>query len=547
MKRVAEARFLATRLRELADGGVPAGEMVVLLRAFTHVDAYEEALERAGLRPYVVGGRGYWSGQQVGDLLALLRVIANPLDDEALLGGLSSPAFGVSPDALWLLRRAVGARRHLWPAVVVAAGAGERQLEEPRWLEHLPAEDVESLSDLRAMVAELREAGARLSLQGLVEAVLAASGYDLAVLMRGPGRMRFSNVRKLMRMARAYEAAEGRDLRGFLEFAEFRAGLDEEPVAAAEAEDHDGVRVMTIHNAKGLEFGVVAVPSLDRRLLAGSPPPLQLGAPGEEERKVGLRLARLGGAPLRLFDYDEICERGDALSSEEERRLFYVAATRAQGRLILSGIRPERLAAPTQGTPILDRMLASPGFADLGDGDTITLAAPAPREGLDAAFGETKLQVRVNPPTPDQAARLIAATPPPPRAAEIAAGRPPILTPSEPSVPLRPLSYSALREHERCGFRFYAERVLGMQPPPERGGAAAASRSERFGFGSAVHSLLELSARRDWAEPATDVVRSTLEAEGLEPSAEAIEAASRQVRGWAASELCAELGAPGQR
>ncbi len=59
--------------------------MVVLLRAFTHLDAYEDSLERAGLRPYVVGGRGYWSQQQVADVCALLATIANPLDDQALL------------------------------------------------------------------------------------------------------------------------------------------------------------------------------------------------------------------------------------------------------------------------------------------------------------------------------------------------------------------------------------------------------------------------------------------------------------------------------
>jgi ATP-dependent helicase/nuclease subunit A len=546
VSRVAEARFLAARLRELADDGVPPGEMVVLLRAFTRVDAYEEALERAGLRPYVVGGRGYWSGQQVGDLLALLRVVANPLDDEALLGGLSSPAFGVSPDALWLLRRAVGPRRHLWPAVLVATGAGERQLTEPQWLSHLPAEDVESLIALETMVAELREAGSRLPLEGLVESVLAASGYDLAVLMRRPGRMRSSNLRKLMRMARTYEAAEGRDLRGFLDFAEFRAGLDEEPAAATESEDHDGVRVMTIHNAKGLEYGVVAVPSLDRRLLAGTPPPLRLGAPGEGARKVGMRLARIGGGPLRLFDYDEICESADELASEEERRLFYVAATRARRRLILSGIRPEKPSSPTHGTPILDRVLASPGFADLRDGDTVSMAAPAPREGLDAVFSEATMGVRVNSPTEEQAERLIASTSTPQPAAELAGGRPPILTPFQPPAPLRPLSYSALREHERCGFRFYAERVLGMRPPTERG-AGAADRSERFGFGSAVHSLLELSARREWADPPEDLARRTLEAEGLKPSTKMIGAAIRQVRGWTESELCAELGAPGTR
>ena len=77
--------------------GVPRGEMVVLLRAFTHLDAYEDSLERAGLRPYVVGGRGYWSQQQVADVCALLATIANPLDDQALFGALASPACGLAP------------------------------------------------------------------------------------------------------------------------------------------------------------------------------------------------------------------------------------------------------------------------------------------------------------------------------------------------------------------------------------------------------------------------------------------------------------------
>src|SRR4029079_3517675 len=107
---LAEARFVAARLRQLADEGVPRGEMVVLLRAFTHLDAYEDSLERAGFRPYVVGGRGYWSQQQVADVCALLAVIANPLDDHALFGALASPACGASPDTLWLLRAAAGKR-----------------------------------------------------------------------------------------------------------------------------------------------------------------------------------------------------------------------------------------------------------------------------------------------------------------------------------------------------------------------------------------------------------------------------------------------------
>ena len=86
-------------------------EIVVLMRAFTHVAAVETALKDAGLDPYVVGGRGFWSQQQIDDLRCLLAVIANPLDDEALFGALASPACAVLPDTLWLLRRAATVAR----------------------------------------------------------------------------------------------------------------------------------------------------------------------------------------------------------------------------------------------------------------------------------------------------------------------------------------------------------------------------------------------------------------------------------------------------
>ncbi len=156
---VAQARALAERLRALVDAGeAEPGEIVVLLRAFTHVDAYEDALRRFGLEPYVVGGRGYWSQQQVEDLLRLLAVVANPLDDEMLFGALASPACEVSPDALWLLRQAAGQGRHVWPTVEAGFGAGEREFEpaDATMLEAIDDEDVERLRRFCATIAELR-------------------------------------------------------------------------------------------------------------------------------------------------------------------------------------------------------------------------------------------------------------------------------------------------------------------------------------------------------------------------------------------------------
>ena len=82
------------------------------------------------------------------------------------------------------------------------------------------------------------------------------------MLTRPAGEARFANVRKLQRLAAEFEGREGRDLRGLLDFLAARAESNAEALAATAVEGHDGVRIMTVHNAKGLEFGVVAVPDL---------------------------------------------------------------------------------------------------------------------------------------------------------------------------------------------------------------------------------------------------------------------------------------------
>jgi ATP-dependent exoDNAse (exonuclease V) beta subunit len=426
---VAEARFLAARLRELTERhGVARGDIVVLLRAFTRVDAFEEALQRAGLRPYVVGGRGYWSQQQVEDVRCLLSVVANPLDDEPLLGALASPACGVLPDTLWILRRASGAREHLWRALERAVGAWEPDLAEPDWLEQIPPTDLEKLRRFHATIAALRAEAPTLDLEELVDRVVADTGYDVAVLMRHSGELRLANLRKLMRMAREFEANEGRDLRGFLDFVSFRTAEDDEPVAATEAEDHDGVRVMTIHNAKGLEFPVVAVGGLGRDLLGGGrPPDLILGRGHEGAARVGMRLARLGAPSVDLYERSALQEEAAELDAAEELRLFYVAATRARERLLLSGVLAAERKEPTPNTPVSERLLEAFGVEELERDSTVTLPAAPPAPGLDATFHEPEVAVRVNRPSPERAAELVRVASAAGSGAGPGAGRPPIV------------------------------------------------------------------------------------------------------------------------
>jgi ATP-dependent helicase/nuclease subunit A len=575
--RVAEARFLAARLRELADAGVPRGEMVVLLRAFTHVTAYEEALERVGLAPYVVGGRGYWSDQQVEDMLRLLACVANPLDDESLFGALASPAGGVSPDALWMLRQAArdeeGRARHVWPVVERCFGRdGDEGAEDDaarEWVDRIESQDAERLREFRATLEAIRLEAPLLSLEALIDRAARDFGYDLAVLMRHAGPQRLANVRKLMRLARRFEAAEGRDLPAFLRYAEARSARDErEGQAATQAEDHDGVRIMTVHAAKGLEFGTVAVADLGRPMLAGGrPPDLWMGGPArepagpraesEQAPALGLRVARAGEPPITLWEFKRLQDEAAEADAAEGCRLTYVAATRPKHRLLLSGVFGEKDLEAGElkcSHSAIKRLLPALGFENTED----PLAVP-----------DGEIGVRINRASPEAARRLVrraeAAPSPPAIGLE---GPPPLLPPAGDAYSVGHLSYAALADYERCGYRFYVERVLGLNlpdaddsPPAAEDrsdeelsegdlgeeASAAGARERRLGLGNAVHSLLEWSARNRWRSPGRDRRVAALRQEGLADGEPDLERMDALIDGWLGSELRASLDGPGTR
>jgi ATP-dependent exoDNAse (exonuclease V) beta subunit len=556
---LAEARLLATRLRELADAGIDRGEMVVLLRAFTHLDAYEDSLERAGLRPYVVGGRGYWSQQQVSDVCALLATIANPLDDQALFGALASPACGLAPDTLWLLRAAAGKRRCVWPAIEAATERGEPELAEAERLRQIPEAELRLLRRFAETIEALRARGTRLSLEGLIEAAVTETGYDLAVLMRPSGEARFANVRKLMRLAAEFESREGRDLRGLLDFLASRAEVDAEAQAATAVEGHDGVRIMTVHNAKGLEFGVVAVPDLSRSLLAGSRPPLLTIGRDEEGPRVGLQLRRLGAASINLYSYADLCEEAKERDAEEGLRLFYVAATRARERLILSGVvKPEAGNGTKLSTPAIERIVDGFGIDREAD-SALAIPAPEPREGLDAAFQPSEIAIRVNLPSPERATELTATRRDAAGERSIGKGPAPLVERRPPAAPSRPLSYTAISAYEDCSYRFYMERVLGLgervrgssriagtnaNAPLAQDAMSPSAREERTARGAAVHALLEWSQANEWREPSLELALRHATVAGLDPGSTDPQSLLRPLRGWLGSSLLRDRIAP---
>lgn len=490
--RRSEARHVARRVRELVDAGAATpGEIVLLFAAGTDAEWYEEELRAAGLPTYRTAGSNYYGQQQVVDLLSYLRLLHNRYDDEALLTVLASPFVGVSNDALVLIR-AEASRQPIFKGVERTIPAG------------LAPDDRRLVAAFRQRFDRLVDLAARVPLEQLCEHVLTAHDYDLAVLARSDGRRRYANVRKLARLARAYEELRGPDIEGFTRFvAEQDAVGARESDAVSEEEGADAVRLMTIHAAKGLEFKVVVVADAGRERTR-TDDMLCLS-----DGRFGFKVAHPAtGTRVGTTSYADVKESRDAAEAAERLRLYYVAMTRAMDRLIVSG-SVDLASTRVETTPIawvLERL----GLVDeLGDG---------PDGPLEVERGRAAVVLRVD---RGQAPFVPAHEPPatepaPPEEGQLALfeGVGERLLPRAPrlrelvEVPAPPLhrvsrlSFSAISLFERCSYRFYVERVVGMQPAPwapadeEHGGGGGLHATE---LGDAVHRLLELV---DLAAPA---------------------------------------------
>jgi ATP-dependent helicase/nuclease subunit A len=257
-----------------------------------------------------------------------------------------------------------------------------------------------------------------------------------------------------------------------------------------------------------------------------------------------MRLARLGAPSVDLYQRAALQEEAATRESAEELRLFYVAATRARERLLLSGVlAPERPGELRPGTPVSERLLHAFRVDEVESDSTVTLPSPPAAPGLEASFADAAASVRLNRPSPERAAELVRIASARAPRAEFSGGPPPIVERRAPVTPRRPLSYTTLRRHRRCGYRFYSETVLGLATTDMKGSAIGRQRSQEFG--DAVHGLLEWSASRRWIEPPADVTRRFLSARGVDDDPGAIERAREMVNGWIESPLRSQLSERG--
>ncbi|MBX3270204.1 MAG: UvrD-helicase domain-containing protein [Sandaracinaceae bacterium] len=288
-----EAQLIVHAVEELRGAGRGLDEIAIFYRIHAQSRGVEEALRAANVPYRIVGGMRFYDRAEIKDLLAYLRVVANPADDVSLLRILNVPARGIGKRSIEVLLDLAASRGggvyEAIAATVAEGGAAAKKL----------APFVGLIEALRRQKAE----GAPLAALGY--AAYADSGYEgwLNEQDSPDADARKQNLLELLgAMQLAQEDDAELDLAGFLERVTLDAGDQ------AEGEEGEKLTLMTVHAAKGLEFPVVIVAGL------------------EED----------------TFPFRRTQEPLDVEALEEERRLAYVALTRAEERLLLTWARVRR-------------------------------------------------------------------------------------------------------------------------------------------------------------------------------------------------------------
>ena len=525
----AEAAFVAGQVVRAHDTGLPDGswpawrDVAVLVRSKRLLGPLREALEQRGVPVEVVGLSGLLEMPEIVDLVATLRVVADPGANVALARLLLGPRWRIGHRHLVRLSR--WASRHNWGLKDVLPGEdpdpGDVSFALVEALDHLDEVeglDAETCERLVAFRDELRglRAAARGPLLDLVQTVLERTGVwaELEASRDRRAATARQNLSTFLDRVAAFAPVDGNP-----SLAAFLAYLDAvdsaaEPVEAVQPAPVDSVKLMTVHMAKGLEFPMVVVAGLSAGLSRdGSPrhgifpdarvadPRRAQGFPYELREDAG-HLPRFAGNP-RAFRA-ELEDR----ALEDERRLFYVAITRAKQLLVLTSAwwyqgsekTPKgpgpfwREAADHPAVQVLvraDEPATSPLTERLRARVSWPPAARRPGEAADPLFPEGlaaaveleraepgTLAARVPPGQDDAFGAAVAAGGKLLDAARTDPAAPALLPP-------RILSVSQVLTYARCPRDFYWSVVRPLPSPPR-----PAAR-----LGSVIHRLLERRAR----------------------------------------------------
>jgi len=435
-------------------------DIALLFRAMTDVPAYESAFRRAGIPSLTVQGKGFYERPEISDLVQLLRFLDNRTDELALAAVLRSPLGGISDNALLALRC----------ADLIAGSPGSGRLKKKRGVRKLfyalrHHEQIDFIDDaerpvldrVAALLTELLARRNRYPIAEVLRYAVAETEFLPVIAANFDGAQRLANVEKLFRLAESFEKSGAHLIRDFVRYVEEFAKVGGREGEGQIDESANAVRLMTIHQAKGLEFPVVVLPDLQREL-RGRDAWYVL----DPHRGLSLQIPDGRGFRVTGQTFQQLADRAGLREEFESMRLLYVAATRAQDRLILSGAAKDQqslcrkrdnwLAWIWQGVGLDDQ--ARSGVLYLDEDAQIHLHIN--ESGSLPLSGSPTVREGTAPEDLDTSGAL-----PDGRASEF-----PLLRPVEPGAhAVHRFSVTQLINFQRCPRQYYFDRVLHSPAP----------------------------------------------------------------------------------
>ncbi len=293
-----EALYVLRAVQRHVDEGGTLSDGVVLYRTNAQSRVFEETFRGAGLPYRIVGGLKFYDRKEIKDVIAYLRLVVNPEDDLSLKRVINVPSRGIGPVT--------------WAKLEEGGRPAVRAVADPAVLASLSATTRSKIAGFADLLASLREAAGILSPSEMLRRVLEETGYlrELEADKGIEAQMRVENLKELVTAVMEYEESasggEEATLAGFLDQVALVTDLDQT------GSDGRAVTLMTMHNAKGLEFPVVFVTGMEEG----------------------------------IFPHARSTDASHDL--EEERRLCYVAMTRSMDKLHLTYAERRHIYGTTQ-------------------------------------------------------------------------------------------------------------------------------------------------------------------------------------------------------
>jgi DNA helicase II / ATP-dependent DNA helicase PcrA len=352
-----EARFICRNIQAFADDGRQLSEFAVLYRTNAQSRALEDALRQQGVPYRIFGGLRFYDRKEIKDVIAYLRVLHNPADAVSLRRIINVPARGIGDTTIEKLERlAQGSGATLYDAARDPQAAG------------IATAAARKLGEFTGILDRLRSELPGIALTDLVRKVIEETGYVKALEEERTieARVRLENLNELLTATEDFtEQNREATLAAFLDQVALITDMEQQSAGEGRGRSTaNSVTLMTLHNAKGLEFPVVF----------------------------------LAGMEEGLFPHSRSAESEEEL--EEERRLCYVGMTRAKERLILTHATERRLYGYPQANLVSRFVEEIPGELIEREG-TLSRTAAAGRRYV--TWDEADASLRPAPPRRDEA------------------------------------------------------------------------------------------------------------------------------------------------